>query len=268
MSPLDTTEAKGTECPALYGDINFRNIDFAYPERPDAPVLRDFTLQIKDGECVAIVGESGSGKSTVASLLQRLYEPQAGMISIGYHNIRHVDVDHLRHYLAVVSQHPQLWDASVRDNITYGTAHMPEFHILRAAEAARAQEFIMELPQGYDTMLGEDAARLSGGQKQRLQIARALARLGVHVGRGVLVLDECTSALDAESQRGVLEAIARAKEGRTTVMITHKLEAMQMCDRIVLLKDGQVCEEGTFEELMARRGVFASLARGGEWNSD
>ncbi|KAI5887715.1 P-loop containing nucleoside triphosphate hydrolase protein [Schizophyllum commune H4-8] len=268
LSPLDTTEAKGTECPALYGDINFRNVDFAYPERPDAPVLRDFTLRIKDGECVAIVGESGSGKSTVASLLQRLYEPQAGMISIGYHNIRHVDVDHLRHYLAVVSQHPQLWDASVRDNITYGTAHMPEFHILRAAEAARAQEFIMELPQGYDTMLGEDAARLSGGQKQRLQIARALARLGVHVGRGVLVLDECTSALDAESQRGVLEAIARAKEGRTTVMITHKLEAMQMCDRIVLLKDGQVCEEGTFEELMARRGVFASLARGGEWNSD
>ncbi|KAI5886457.1 uncharacterized protein SCHCODRAFT_02672667 [Schizophyllum commune H4-8] len=252
LSPLDTTEAKGTECPALYGDINFRNVDLAYPERPDAPVLRDFTLRIKDGECVAIVGESGSGKSTVASLLQRLYEPQAGMISIGYHNIRHVDVDHLRHYLAIVSQHPQLWDASVRDNITYGTPHMPEFHILRATAAARAQEFIMELPQGYDTMLGEDAARLSGGQKQRLQIARALARLGVHVGRGVLVLDECTSALDAESQRGVLEAITRAKEGRTTVMITHKLEAMQMGDRIVLLKDGQVCEEGTFEELMAR----------------
>ncbi|KAL1740970.1 P-loop containing nucleoside triphosphate hydrolase protein [Schizophyllum fasciatum] len=268
LSSLDTSEAKGTECPPLSGDINFRNIDFAYPERPDVPVLRDFTLQIRDGECVAVVGASGSGKSTVASLLQRLYEPQAGMISIGYHNIRHVDVDHLRHYLAVVSQHPQLWDASVRDNITYGTAHMPEFHILRAAEAARAHEFVMQLPQGYDTLLGEDAARLSGGQKQRLQIARALARLGVHVGRGVLVLDECTSALDAESQRGVLEAVARAKEGRTTVMITHKLEAMRMCDRIVLLQDGQVCEEGTFEELMSRRGVFATLARGGEWNTE
>ncbi|TRM60007.1 P-loop containing nucleoside triphosphate hydrolase protein [Schizophyllum amplum] len=268
LSPLDTLESKGTECPPLSGDINFRNIDFAYPERPDVPVLRDFTLQIRDGECVAVVGASGSGKSTVAALLQRLYEPQAGIVSIGYHNIRHIDVDHLRHYLAVVSQNPQLWDASIRDNITYGTAHMPEYEILRAAEAARAQEFIMELPQGYDTMLGEDAARLSGGQKQRLQIARALARLGVHVGRGVLVLDECTSALDAESQRGVLEAVSRAKEGRTTVMITHKLEAMQMCDRIVLIQDGQVAEEGTFNQLMERRGVFATLARGGEWNTD
>ncbi|TRM60013.1 P-loop containing nucleoside triphosphate hydrolase protein [Schizophyllum amplum] len=244
LSPLDTLESKGTECPPLSGDINFRNIDFAYPERPG------------HGECVAVVGASGSGKSTVAALLQRLYEPQAGIVSIGYHNIRHIDVDHLRHYLAVVSQNPQLWDASIRDNITYGTAHMPEYEILRAAEAARAQEFIMELPQGYDTMLGEDAARLSGGQKQRLQIARALARLGVHVGRGVLVLDECTSALDAESQRGVLEAVSRAKEGRTTVMISTSSRRCRCATGLCSFRTGSA------------GGVFATLARGGEWNTD
>jgi len=256
----DTDESRGVLRPDLDGPINFNHVQFAYPERPEAPVLKDVSLEIAAGECVAIVGASGSGKSTVASLLQRLYEPTTGSITVGYNDLRSMDIKHLRNNVSVVSQQPNLFDATVAENIRYGNAAVSEVDIRTAAKAANVHEFIMSLPQGYDTMVGENASLISGGQAQRLQIARALARPSQ-----ILILDECTSALDPANQAVVLETIRAAKQGRTTVMVTHKLQVMLMCDRILVVHEGEVAEQGTYEQLMERKGVFATLASGGEW---
>ncbi|KAF8996595.1 P-loop containing nucleoside triphosphate hydrolase protein [Cyathus striatus] len=239
-------ESKGFLRPELGGSISFKNVRFAYPERREAQVLRNFNLDIHEGECVAIVGSSGSGKSTVAALLQRLYEPDSGSISIGPNRLDSTDIRHLRKHISVVSQQPNLFDASVADNIRYGNMSISEIDIHVAAKAANVHEFIMSLPQGYDTHLGENASLISGGQAQRLQIARAL----VHPSR-ILILDECTSSLDPENQSVVIETIV-----------------MLMCDRIIVLHDGEVAEQGSHEELMRRKGIFASLASGGEWTGD
>lgn len=264
LSSLDTTshESYGTLCPDLSGNINLNGVSFTYPSRPLAPVLKNVDLRIRAGECVAIVGPSGSGKSTVASLFQRLYEPSYGSVTIGGVDTRLMDVGYLRDHVSVVSQQPHLFDASISDNIRYGHPTISEVDIRYAAKKANIHEFIMGLPQGYDTHVGENASLISGGQAQRLQIARALVRPS-----NILILDECTSSLDTENQAAVLEAIYSVKEegGRTTVMITHSLEAMMMCDRIVVVQDGEVVEEGSYDWLMERKGVFASLARGGEW---
>lgn len=224
------------------------------------PVLKDLSLTIADGECVAIVGASGSGKSTIASLLQRLYEPSTGSITIGGTNdLGWMDVQHLRDHVAVVSQQPHLFDSSISDNIAYGTL-LTESAIEDAARAANVHNFILSLPKGYQTAIGENASLISGGQAQRLQISRALARPS-----RILILDECTSALDPANQAAVLETITSAKVGRTTLMVTHKLQVMQMCDRIAVVHDGRIAEQGTYQQLMDRRGVFAQLASGGEW---
>lgn len=219
-------------------------------------------MEIADGECVAIVGASGSGKSTIAALLQRLYEPDSGSISIGSYNIGATDITHLRDHVSVVSQNPNLFDASISDNISYGHNLSPT-DIRRAAKAANVHDFITSLPQGYNTMVGENAALISGGQAQRLQIARALARPSK-----ILILDECTSALDPSNQAAVLETVRHAKIGRTTIMVTHKVPVMRMCDRILVIHEGKVAEQGTYEALMERKGVFATLASGGEWVSE
>jgi ATP-binding cassette subfamily B (MDR/TAP) protein 1 len=172
-----------------------------------------------------------------------------------------MDVTHLRHHISVVSQNPNLFDATIAENIRYGNESMSEVDIRTAAKAANVHDFVMSLPQGYDTMLGENASLISGGQAQRLQIARALARPAK-----VLILDECTSALDPANEAAVLETVMRNKVGRTTVMVTHKVPVMRMCDRVVVLVGGGVVgEQGTYEELMAGKGVFATLASGGEW---
>ncbi|KAF8965780.1 P-loop containing nucleoside triphosphate hydrolase protein [Flammula alnicola] len=283
---MDTDESHGKLLPDLSSptsnsDITFTHVDFAYPERPEASVLKDVNLTIASGECVAIVGASGSGKSTLAALLQRLYEPTQGYIELGAARLADVDVRHLREHVSVVSQTPNLFDATIAENIRYGSDTLgagasaaeedgttearwvDEVDVRRAAKKANVHEFIMGLPQGYDTMVGENAALISGGQAQRLQIARALARPA-----RVLILDECTSALDAENQVAVLETIAglaKGEERRTTVMVTHKMQVMRMCDRIVVLHEGEVREQGTYEELMEMKGVFATLASGGEW---
>ena len=199
----------------------------------------------------------------MAALLQRLYEPETGCVAIGPHILRSTDVHHLRDHVAVVSQQPNLFDASIAENIAYGNPNLSPADIQAAAEAANVHDFVSSLPQGYDTPVGENASLISGGQAQRLQIARALARRA-----RILVLDECTSALDSANQAAVMETIARAKEGRTALVVTHKLAMMRMCDRILVLHGGVVAEQGTYEELMERRGVFAQLARGGEWMSD
>lgn len=238
----------------------FTNVGFAYPERPDVPVLKGLNLEILQGEAVAIVGTSGSGKSTVASLLQRLYEPSTGSIHVGEHNIGLTDVRHLRQHVAVVSQSPHLFDATISDNIVYGDEKITPMAVREATKKARAHDFIMALPNGYDTMIGENASLISGGQAQRLQIARALARPS-----NIMILDECTSALDSANQTAVMQAIYGARQGRTLIMVTHKLALMQQCDRILLVHDGAIAEEGSYEELMAKRGLFASLSSGGEW---
>jgi ATP-binding cassette subfamily B (MDR/TAP) protein 1 len=220
-------------------------------------------MTFTDGEMVAVVGASGSGKSTIAALLQRLYEPTKGTIMIGQSNLATINSTHLRHHVAVVSQNANLFDASIKENIAYGNKALTDDDILQAAKAASMHDFIMSLPQGYDTLVGENAALISGGQAQRLQIARALARPAK-----ILILDECTSALDPSNQAAVLETIRHAKVGRTTLMVTHKLQAMRMCDRILVIHEGAVAEHGTYEQLMERRGVFFTLASGGEWAGD
>jgi ATP-binding cassette subfamily B (MDR/TAP) protein 1 len=255
-----TDESSGIMCPSLDGNITFQNVQFAYPERADAPVLKNINLEIGDGECVAIVGASGSGKSTIAALLQRLYEPQGGKIFIGLHELPSTNVTHLRHNVSVVSQNPNLFDATITENISYGNTQLSFADVRRAAQAASVHDFIMSLPHGYDTMVGENAALISGGQAQRLQIARALARPSK-----ILILDECTSALDPANQAVVLETIRHAKVGRTTVMVTHKLPVMQMCDRILVVHEGGIAEHGSYDQLMQRKGIFAQLASGGEW---
>ncbi|KAF9531240.1 P-loop containing nucleoside triphosphate hydrolase protein [Crepidotus variabilis] len=258
----NTNESRGILTPPISGPIQFTNIQFAYPERPEATILKDINFSVAEGECVAIVGSSGCGKSTIAALLQRLYEPDSGRITVGYAqtDLREMNIHHLRDNVSVVSQQPNLFDASIAENIRYGDKNITDVDIRIAAKAAHVHEFIMSLPQGYDTPVGENASQISGGQAQRLQIARALARPS-----RILILDECTSALDPENQAAVLETIQSAKQGRTTVMVTHKLDVMLMCDRILVVNDGEVAEQGTYEELMEMRGVFATLAGGGEW---
>lgn len=204
---------------------------------------------------------SGCGKSTLVQLLQRFYEPDCGEICLDGLPLDEMDVTFLRQQMAVVSQQPSLFDMTVQENIAYGAAgRVTEAEIIRAAKLAQVHDFIASLPDGYATRLGHNASLLSGGQVQRLQLARALVRRCK-----ILILDECTSALDAANQAAVLESIARAKVGRTTIIITHKLDVMRMADRIVLLKDGDVAETGAADDFMARGGLFAELARGGEW---
>nr|GAT53256.1 predicted protein [Mycena chlorophos] len=255
-----TDESAGVMCPPLDGPITFQNVDFSYPERADVPILKSTNLEIGDGECVAIVGASGSGKSTIAALLQRLYEPQGGKIFVGLNELDSMNVAHLRHHVSVVSQNPNLFDATIAENISYGNRDLTFSDVRRAAQAANVHDFIMSLPQGYDTMVGENAALISGGQAQRLSIARALVRPSK-----ILILDECTSALDPANQAIVLETVRRAKVGRTTIMVTHKLPVMQMCDRILVVHEGRIVEHGSYDQLMHRKGVFAQLANGGEW---
>ncbi|KAJ7471943.1 P-loop containing nucleoside triphosphate hydrolase protein [Mycena latifolia] len=259
--PTRTDESDGFLRPRLDGAITFHDVGFSYPGRADAPVLQNVNMEIQPGECVAIVGASGEGKSTIASLLQRLYEPSFGAISIGLDNLRSTDVVHLRQQVSIVSQQPTLFDATIAENISYGSG-LSHADVRRAAKAANVHEFIMTLPQGYDTPVGENAALISGGQAQRLQIARALARPSK-----ILILDECTSALDDANQAAVLDTIRHAKVGRTTVMITHKVPVMMMCDRILVVHEGRIAEQGNYEELVRRRGVFAALVSGEEVGS-
>lgn len=258
----NTQESQGSLCPTIRGRVTFRNVTFAYPQRPDVPVIKNVSFELKEGECIAIVGSSGSGKSTLAALLQRLYEPSDGTILVGKTNIASTDVTWLREHISVVSQRPHLFDTTIHENIAYGASEFPFAQVRRAAKAANVHEFVMSLPKDYNTCVGENASLISGGQAQRLQIARALVR-----PCNILVLDECTSALDAANEAAVMETIQRVKVGRTTVLITHKLPLMRMCDRILVMHEGTVVEQGTYESLMVQRGSFYKLANAGEWTS-
>lgn len=207
---LDTVEKQGHQRYPIRGEIEFKAISFSYPTRPDVPVLTDFNLHLRPGECVAIVGPSGCGKSTIAGILQRLYEPTAGVVKLGDYYLHNAEVTWLRNHIGVVSQTANLFDASVAENISYGT-NVGRAEIIRACKDANIHGFILGLPDGYDTKLGENASLISGGQAQRLQIARALVR-----SAAIHVFDECTSALDIENQRAILDTIVSLKEVSTS----------------------------------------------------
>jgi len=238
------------------GALRFEDVRFHYPSRPDVPALDHFNLHVAPGETVALVGPSGAGKSTVLSLLLRFHDPSAGTVSLDGVDIRALAPATLRAQLALVPQAPTIFATSARENIRYGRLEASDAEIEAAARAAEADAFIRELPDGYDAQLGERGARLSGGQQQRIAIARALLR-----DAPVLLLDEATSALDAQSEFAVQEALARLMEGRTTLVIAHRLATILKADRIVVMDRGRIVAQGTHADLLAQGGLYAELAR-------
>ena len=238
------------------GAIGFRHVRFAYPTRPDEAALHDLTLSIRPGETVAIVGPSGAGKSTVFQLLMRFYDPSSGSITLDGVEISRADPAALRAEIALVPQEAVIFGASVAENIRYGSPQASDEAVRRAAEQAAADEFIRAMPQGYETRIGERGVTLSGGQRQRLAIARAILK-----DAPVLLLDEATSALDAENEILVQGALEKLMANRTTLVIAHRLATVLSADRILVMEDGRVVEEGAHADLVARDGLYARLAR-------
>jgi ATP-binding cassette subfamily B protein len=237
------------------GEVAFEDVAFAYPGRPDLPALSGFSLKVRPGERVALVGPSGAGKSTVFRLLLRFYDPQGGRVRVDGVALTDADPAEVRARIALVSQDAPLFSGSALDNLRFGREDASEAELRAAARAAEAEGFLAALPQGFDTPLGERGKTLSGGQRQRLAIARALIR-----GAPILLLDEATSALDAENERLVQRALADAMQGRTTLVIAHRLATVLAADRIVVMDAGRVVDEGTHAELIARAGLYARLA--------
>ncbi|XP_040380326.1 ABC transporter B family member 21-like [Oryza brachyantha] len=255
-SQIDSSSNKGLTLELVKGDIEFMHISFRYPSRPDVLIFSDFTLSIPSGKTVALVGQSGSGKSTAIALLERFYDPDYGVILLDGVEIKKLEISWLRDQMGLVSQEPVLFNGTIRANIAYGkNEEVSEEEIVAAAQAANAHEFISSMPQGYSTGVGERGTQLSGGQKQRIAIARAILK-----DPRILLLDETTSALDAESESIVQEALDHVMIGRTTVVVAHRLSTIQGADIIAVLKDGEIEEKGKHEALMGiAGGAYASL---------
>lgn len=254
---IDSQNMEGQVLPNISGEVEFKHIEFAYPSRPETIILKNFNLKIPSGKTVALVGGSGSGKSTVVALLQRFYDPLGGEILLDGESIDKMQLKWLRSQMGLVSQEPALFATSIKENILFGKENASMEDVVAAATASNAHNFISQLPQAYDTQVGERGVQMSGGQKQRIAIARAIIK-----APRILLLDEATSALDSESERVVQEALDQAALGRTTIVIAHRLSTIRNADLIAVIQNGQVIETGSHNDLIQdENGVYDSLTR-------
>eukprot|EP00834_Sanchytrium_tribonematis_P003809 NODE_161_length_14984_cov_0.487000.p1 type:complete len:823 gc:universal NODE_161_length_14984_cov_0.487000:6363-8831(+) len=254
---------EGKKPEKLQGLIEFKDIEFTYPTRKETQVLKKFTLTVEPGQKVALVGASGSGKSTIVQLLQKFYKPDAGTITVDGQDLQDLDTKWWRTNVGLVSQEPILFDATIAENIILGCKEFdpatPQENIEKSCQLALAHDFIMKFPDKYQTWVGEKGSLMSGGQKQRIAIARALIK-----DPSILLLDEATSALDSSSEKIVQEALDKAADNRTTIVIAHRLSTIRDADKIVVMKSGQIIEQGTYESLVAQQGEFYSLVKAQE----
>ncbi|KAM4697414.1 bile salt export pump-like [Rhinophrynus dorsalis] len=251
---IDCMSEEGHKLDQVKGDIEFHNVNFHYPSRPDTKILRDLNIVIKPGETTAFVGPSGSGKSSAVQLIQRFYDPTEGKVTLDGHDIRTLNIQWLRSLIGIVEQEPVLFSTTIAENISYGRDGVSMDDIIKAAKEANAYSFIMDLPQKFETLVGEGGGQMSGGQKQRIAIARALVR-----NPRILLLDMATSALDNESEAVVQEALNKVQSGRTTISIAHRLSTVRNADIIVGFDGGRAVERGTHEELLKLQGVYFTL---------
>uniref|UniRef100_A0A3B4FB65 ATP binding cassette subfamily B member 11 n=1 Tax=Pundamilia nyererei TaxID=303518 RepID=A0A3B4FB65_9CICH len=251
---IDCLSEEGHKLDKVKGDIEFHNITFYYPSRPDVKILDNLSMQIRAGETTVFVGPSGSGKSTTVQLIQRFYDPKEGTVTLDGHDIRTLNIQWLRSLIGIVEQEPVLFATTIAENIRFGRPGVTVDDIIQAAKEANAYNFIMELPQKFETMVGEGGGQMSGGQKQRIAIARALIR-----NPKILLLDMATSALDNESEAVVQEALDNVRTGRTTISIAHRLSTIRNADVIIGFEHGQAVERGTHSELLGKQGVYFTL---------
>ncbi|KAL9843258.1 ABC transporter B family member 1 [Arabidopsis thaliana] len=255
---IERNSESGVELDSVTGLVELKNVDFSYPSRPDVKILNNFCLSVPAGKTIALVGSSGSGKSTVVSLIERFYDPNSGQVLLDGQDLKTLKLRWLRQQIGLVSQEPALFATSIKENILLGRPDADQVEIEEAARVANAHSFIIKLPDGFDTQVGERGLQLSGGQKQRIAIARAMLK-----NPAILLLDEATSALDSESEKLVQEALDRFMIGRTTLIIAHRLSTIRKADLVAVLQQGSVSEIGTHDELFSKgeNGVYAKLIK-------
>uniref|UniRef100_A0A915IP35 Uncharacterized protein n=1 Tax=Romanomermis culicivorax TaxID=13658 RepID=A0A915IP35_ROMCU len=250
---IDNMSAAGLK-EQLEGNVTLKDIQFSYPSRQNVQILRHLDLKVEKGQTVALVGPSGCGKSTIVNLLERFYDPIGGSVLYDENDLKILNLQSLRQQVSLVSQEPVLFNCSLLENISYGLTDVRYDKVTNAAKMANIHSFILGLPEGYQTKVGERGVMLSGGQKQRVAIARALIR-----DPKILILDEATSALDTENEKLVQEALDRAREGRTCIVIAHRLSTVQNATKIAVIKHGRIVEEGSHSDLVNKRGIYYSL---------
>jgi ABC-type multidrug transport system fused ATPase/permease subunit len=253
----------GKDKPAITGEINFQQVCFAYPQRKDIEVLKGISFEVHANQTLALVGSSGSGKTTISNLLLNYYSTVGGEITINGKRIQDIDLEYLRQHMAIVPQEVMLFAGTIRENIAFARTDATEEMIMDAAKKANAWEFIQGFPNGMETQVGDRGIQLSGGQKQRIAIARAILK-----DPTILILDEATSSLDSESERLVQDALNNLMKGRTSVVIAHRLSTIKLADKILVLKEGEIVEQGSHDSLISQQGFYAHLVNLQRMNGD